>query len=389
MTTGLLIKETPSEITLATLKSSDHGLKQKASQMWCLTRVLPGLNGDEKDLCYIWRENKTCVVYPTSVNDTLEIIRKKFSIHGDFKLLAKYDGITKFVDIDPDDEDDVYVFEQSTELLVHTTSQENSSSCSSGSADTILVDSEGSFLDEGGCSPHQASARVGYPTAKEKTECAKAIIERFPSLKNRYSKHGYEHFCAEGKQTGFIQDRLKNIRRHIPEESKKRPFSQGSTFPSCPASSKSQMSSECSDPTPISEEAAHQLVSFCRRATSDLKKDITDAMKKTYGNRMLWITNESLTLAEILQKYPRYIDVEGLVNQDFHMKCGDEVSRQLLMKWDKQAQRPAENYSWSSMKIKTPPAMYLPSGYDFTLLHCHSDSQVAISHSLPPSEESN
>lgn len=74
------------------------------------------------------------------------------------------------------------------------------------------------------------------------------------------------------------------------------------------------MSSECSDPTPISEEAAHQLVSFCRRATSDLKKDITDAMKKTYGNRMLWITNESPTLAEILQKYPRYIDVEGLVS---------------------------------------------------------------------------
>ncbi|PIK46806.1 hypothetical protein BSL78_16305 [Apostichopus japonicus] len=33
----------PSEITLATLKSLDHGLKQKASQMWCLTRVLPGL----------------------------------------------------------------------------------------------------------------------------------------------------------------------------------------------------------------------------------------------------------------------------------------------------------------------------------------------------------
>ncbi|XP_071855097.1 uncharacterized protein [Apostichopus japonicus] len=57
-------------------------------------------------------------------------------------------------------------------------------------------------------------------------------------------------------------------------------------------------------------------------------------MKKTYGNRMLWITNESPTLAEILQKYPRYIDVEGLVNQDLQMKFGDEVSRQLLMKWD-------------------------------------------------------
>lgn len=67
-----------------------------------------------KRICVTYGEKwKLVLVYPTSVNDTLEIIRKKFSIHGDFKRLAKYDAITKFVDIDPDDEDDVYVFEQS------------------------------------------------------------------------------------------------------------------------------------------------------------------------------------------------------------------------------------------------------------------------------------
>ncbi|KAJ8043412.1 hypothetical protein HOLleu_10481 [Holothuria leucospilota] len=181
----------PFEITLAILKSSDHGLKQKASQMWCLTRVSPGralraeievnnthlaaieassidnfhvlftqvpslsmhdevyltqaltasgicyrksmfivldVENASQDPVFVQIESckmnpkRICVTYgdksklvsvnPTSIKDALDAIRKKLSIHGEIKVLAKCDGISKYADVDPDDEDNVYVFQQ-------------------------------------------------------------------------------------------------------------------------------------------------------------------------------------------------------------------------------------------------------------------------------------
>lgn len=93
-------------------------------------------------------KSKLVSVNPTSIKDALDVIRKKFSIQGEFKVLAKCDGFSKYVDVDPDDEDDVYVFQQSTELLVHTLS-ENSGPCSSSSlSDTIPVASPTPSLSE-------------------------------------------------------------------------------------------------------------------------------------------------------------------------------------------------------------------------------------------------
>ncbi|KAJ8025226.1 hypothetical protein HOLleu_35374 [Holothuria leucospilota] len=91
-----------------------------------------------------------------------------------------------------------------------------------------------------------------------------------------------EHFfCAQGKQTGYIQDRLKNMRRYLPGVAKKR---SSHTTLTQNTQKVLKLHADNTPPQPIPEEEQKQLASFCKRATPDLKSDIKDAMGKLYGN---------------------------------------------------------------------------------------------------------
>lgn len=89
----------------------------------------------EKRLVVTFGEkSKLIVLDMNDIANTIEKIRLKFNIDGDCKLLAKCEGVSKFVDIDIDDEDDVYVLQHCSELLV--------------SVEQKVTESESSVYDE-------------------------------------------------------------------------------------------------------------------------------------------------------------------------------------------------------------------------------------------------
>lgn len=89
----------------------------------------------EKRLVVTFGEKSELIVLDTNdIANTIEKIRLKFNIDGDCKLLAKCEGVSKFVDIDIDDEDDVYVLQHCSELLV--------------SVEQKVTESESSVYDE-------------------------------------------------------------------------------------------------------------------------------------------------------------------------------------------------------------------------------------------------
>ncbi|PIK48618.1 hypothetical protein BSL78_14520 [Apostichopus japonicus] len=140
-----------------------------------------------------------------------------------------------------------------------------------------------------------------------------------------------EHFFSDkGRQSGYIQDRLKNLRRYIPESAKKR-TSTANTSNELPAK---QMELGGIVVEPLPDENATKLASFCKRAAPDLKKDIVKAMADIHGNFSKWILEEAPTAYEVLQEYPRFKDIDELVNQHFRIKFSSDISKQLLLKWE-------------------------------------------------------
>ena len=63
------------------------------------------------------------------------------------------------------------------------------------------------------------------------------------------------------------------------------------------------------DSDALSDSSAEELVLFCKRTDSANKKEIFDAMGKTFPNRQKWIQGENPTAAEIFEKFPRFIDI--------------------------------------------------------------------------------
>ncbi|KAJ8019360.1 hypothetical protein HOLleu_42091 [Holothuria leucospilota] len=114
---------------------------------------------------------------------------------------------------------------------------------------------------------------------------------------------------ASGKQTGYIQDRLKNMRRYLPGVAKKR---SSHTTLTQNTQKVLKLHADNTPPQPIPEEEQKQLASFCKRATPDLKSDIKDAR-----SRQKWIQEVHPTVTEILTEYPRFIDIDELAMYSF------------------------------------------------------------------------
>ena len=124
-----------------------------------------------------------------------------------------------------------------------------------------------------------------------------------------------EHFFApSGGQSGYIQDKLKNVRRNLPPTSKqKSKLTRG--IPADSSSGHAGPQAKNADIPVLPEADAKELESYCRNATGGAHRvSVMKAMAECVGNRLQWIKSQKPFLSEVLARYPRFLDIPELVS---------------------------------------------------------------------------
>ncbi|XP_039620886.1 uncharacterized protein LOC120536568 isoform X2 [Polypterus senegalus] len=168
---------------------------------------------------------------------------------------------------------------------------------------------------------HMTEVHGRIPTLKQRETYALGIVSLFPALRDPYSSKGYEHFYDPEKGTGFISWRLKTLSRKNP----KRVY---------------LMSHETGGPSRRRKiEDTEQLDGdACREAISLLlhtadETEVRQKMKQTFKHRQELVHNPERS-TDILKIFPRFLEVKGLVNQDFILLFNAETSAKLLEQWE-------------------------------------------------------
>ncbi|KAF1376098.1 hypothetical protein PFLUV_G00227100 [Perca fluviatilis] len=136
------------------------------------------------------------------------------------------------------------------------------------------------------------------PPKDKRTHYALGIVTLFPSLKDPYSKKGYEHFFDADSNEGYIAWKLKNIQRDLSSSS-----SSG-----------------------FRRKSSHTLDS----SGPELEREVSKEHQLEGDQYKSWSTILSDT---VLAVFPRFLDTKGLVLQDFELLFGAETSSKLLEKW--------------------------------------------------------
>ncbi|XP_073719479.1 uncharacterized protein [Misgurnus anguillicaudatus] len=169
------------------------------------------------------------------------------------------------------------------------------------------------------------------PSKETKTRCALGIVTLFPSLKDPYSRTGYEHFYDPKSNQGYISWRLKTVSRQSGHHSKQGARSSGTSD-----------SDGSGGPTARRETLNHSVLQLegdqCKEAISFMnhcaeRDQIFEKMKATFKHRQQLI-HDAEKSNTVLSVFPRFLDTKGLILQDFDIKFGTETASRLLEQWD-------------------------------------------------------
>ncbi|KAI9517827.1 hypothetical protein NQZ68_000996 [Dissostichus eleginoides] len=131
-----------------------------------------------------------------------------------------------------------------------------------------------------------------------------------------------EHFYDHQSASGYLAWRLKTVQRNSAQEIEKSKVS----FQGGPKTHRSMHS-------PVRQLSGDE----CNEAMSVMRhsSDITlvqDKMKATFQQRQK-VFQDRATASTVLDLFPRFLDTSGLIEQDFTMLFGEEVSGKFLAKW--------------------------------------------------------
>ncbi|XP_041855672.1 uncharacterized protein LOC121649140 isoform X3 [Melanotaenia boesemani] len=171
-----------------------------------------------------------------------------------------------------------------------------------------------------------------YPSNADKLMLAKSITTIFPSLKIKIQEEneGFvsEHLYDPVSHCGFIELKLRNLRRNLYQD-QRRYRKRGRACEASGVAITLQVISEGD------EESAKDWITAIKRMRPSPENltSIKMGMEKTFNNRRLWISSQSPTVAEILQQYPRFVDMPYLFDAEFaRMFPGKEDL--FLRKWE-------------------------------------------------------
>ncbi|XP_059379961.1 uncharacterized protein LOC132115478 isoform X1 [Carassius carassius] len=166
------------------------------------------------------------------------------------------------------------------------------------------------------------------PPMDKRAQYALGIVTLFPSLKDPYSKKGYEHFFDIDSNEGYIAWKIKNTQREL---------SNGGTNGSRRRSSQTTGSSgpnlerEVTKVQQLEGDQCREAISLLKHSTDN--EQIFMKMRETFQHRQKLI-HDPEQCSTVLTVFPRFLDTKGLVAQDFDLLFGAETSSKLLEKWD-------------------------------------------------------
>ncbi|KAL1023833.1 hypothetical protein UPYG_G00046910 [Umbra pygmaea] len=161
------------------------------------------------------------------------------------------------------------------------------------------------------------------PPSIVRTNYALGIVTLFPYLSDPDSEHGYEKYYDANSGSGYLTWRIKTVGRNTSFKTKDRTKS---TYQNGPKIRRSSIL------------ATGQLSGVeCAEAVTQMKQSTDEAlvkekMKLTFQYRQEVIHDPEKS-SNVLDIFPRYLDMPGLINQDFTMLFGEHVSGTFLAKW--------------------------------------------------------
>lgn len=164
------------------------------------------------------------------------------------------------------------------------------------------------------------------PTKAIREDYARGIVMLFPSLKDPYSKKGYEHFYDAASNTGYISWRLKTVQRKIRRGSALPPNSPTDFSPGGP-----NFQRTVNVERQLDGDACQEAMSLLNHTTDNSL--IFQKMRETFQHRQKLVNGPGRSV-DILSSFPRFLDTKGLVDQDFTLLFDGDTSSRLLQKWD-------------------------------------------------------
>nr|XP_009290659.2 uncharacterized protein LOC101885607 [Danio rerio] len=162
------------------------------------------------------------------------------------------------------------------------------------------------------------------PPKEIRIKYAVGIVTLFPSLKDPYSKRGYEHFYDPEGNSGYIAWRLKTVQRN--SQVSRTSIPQGISERRGPITKRAFLTTEIQ----LEGDSCQEAISFLKHC-SDLEQ-VAAKMKSTFQYRQELIRNPEKS-SSVFNIFPRFLDTKGLVLQDFELLFGVETSAKLLEKW--------------------------------------------------------
>ncbi|XP_021324022.1 uncharacterized protein isoform X1 [Danio rerio] len=188
---------------------------------------------------------------------------------------------------------------------------------------------------------HMTEIHGRIPTRKQRETYALGIISLFPSLRDPFSAKGYvriclsilntnmfvcfnylkEHFYDPEKGTGFIAWRLKTLSRKNPKRVRLEVSEVGGP----------SLKRRIDTGQQLEGDACREAISFLVHTADE--SEVLLKMKETFKRRQE-LVHDPKKSADILNIFPRFLDVKGLINQDFGLLFNAETSNKLLERWE-------------------------------------------------------
>ncbi|XP_051795507.1 uncharacterized protein LOC127537497 isoform X3 [Acanthochromis polyacanthus] len=162
------------------------------------------------------------------------------------------------------------------------------------------------------------------PPISVRTTCALGIISLFPSLRDPYSDKGYEHFYDPESGSGYLAWRIKTVQRNTAAQPQR--CSTSTTYQDSPKRKRDVL---CTDKQLLGEHC-HEAISFLKHSTDE--SAIKERMRATFQYRQTLVQDQQCS-STVFDIFPRFLDITGLIEQDFTMMFGEEVSGRFLAKW--------------------------------------------------------
>ncbi|XP_049338304.1 uncharacterized protein LOC125803859 [Astyanax mexicanus] len=161
------------------------------------------------------------------------------------------------------------------------------------------------------------------PPSSARTNYALGIVTLFPYLQDPYSENGYEHYYDPVGNTGYLAWRIKTVQRNssVGSQSYSRPSYQDS-----PRSRREALP----DVEQLFGDECREALSTMRHSTDE--SVVKERMRATFQYRQKLVRDKDASMS-VLDNFPRFLDIPGLIDQDFAMMFGDEVSSRFLAKW--------------------------------------------------------